>query len=280
MRCFSGITTQNGIVPCGQCMNCRINKGRNWTTRLLLENGAHWEAFKARGWFCTLTYDDENCPEIDGHKTLEKKRFLKWVNNRINRTAPFRYYAIGEYGRLTFRPHYHMAIFPRSDRIIPTILGEWPYGFTSYAPLQGARARYLAQYTTKKLTKGDDPRLKEVMEPEFRTSTRNPPIGYPAVPSLVRKYRTGHGKKIVEERGDVERTIRISGEVYPLPRYILDKVRQELGIPLLHEERLSHPGYERWHKLQEAEYCPDKAKTQERKRSVETKIRSQITTTI
>ena len=250
MRCFNGISLQDQVVPCGQCMACRVNRGRIWSTRILCEQLMH----PVRSWFVTLTYDDDNVPVTADHvPNLRRPEFEAWLKSTRRKAGPFRYYAVGEYGDRTLRPHYHMALFPASDRQASRILDCWQLGFTSSTEINAARARYLAQYTTKKLTSADDERLSEGQEPEFRTSSTHPGLGYAIVGPIVARYRTASGRKIIEERGDVERCIRIDAKVHPLGDYLLGKIRAELGIPLLHRERLNHEGYEEWHEIQEAE---------------------------
>lgn len=43
------------LIPCGQCVGCRLDYSRRWATRLMLELECHTSAF-----FLTLTYDDDH----------------------------------------------------------------------------------------------------------------------------------------------------------------------------------------------------------------------------
>lgn len=123
--------------------------------------------------------------------------------------------------------------------------------------MDAKRAAYCAKYTVKKLTRPHDERLSEGMEPEFRTAARVPPLGTAFLDSLVRRYRHGPGAKIVADRGDVERSFRLNGKIYPLDEYSLRYLRKRLDIPLLHGERAAaHPNYLDWHETQEAECDP------------------------
>lgn len=239
MQCKKGITTSSGLVPCGQCMNCRINYSRNWTSRILMEH----VAAEVPGQFLTLTYNDDHVPQVDGVSTLRKAKTLKWLKNVARDVGPFRYYIVGEYGDESLRPHYHLALFPRSHRQGAAIAQRWKKGFTSTYPLVEERAAYLAQYATKKLTKDTDTRLVGNQEPEFRSSSRSPYLGAAFVPILVQAYRSKGGRQFLDENGDIERSWRIGRRVFPIPRIILRDVRRNLEIPELHEERLCHPGY-------------------------------------
>jgi len=76
-----------------------------------------------------------------------------------------RYYAVGEYGDNSLRPHYHACLFGHafiSERIIlrttPNLLWTttalqqlWGHGHVSVGTLNFATARYTASYITKKL---------------------------------------------------------------------------------------------------------------------------------
>lgn len=250
MRCKNGIETAERVVPCGRCMACRINKGAVWTARILMEQ----LATRRYSYFVTLTYRDEELPVTpEGVPTLQRKKLSTWLNNRQKDVGMFRYYAVGEYGDLSLRPHYHLAVFPQADFEIEELLEKWRVGFTQHVIIDRKRAAYLVGYALKKLTSDTDPRLERCQEPEFRVSSNRPGLGAPFVPAIVRQYRTAAGQKIIEERGDVERRIRIDGKMYPLGDFILGKIRRQLGIPLLHRDRLSHEGYYEWNQVEEAE---------------------------
>ena len=74
-------------------------------------------------WFCTFTYDDDHVPrsyypdpetgEAIPSLTLCKRDF-QLLMKRIRRRFPddhIRFFACGEYGSQTFRPHYHAIVF-------------------------------------------------------------------------------------------------------------------------------------------------------------------------
>lgn len=250
MRCPNPKTTlDRGQHPCGGCIICRKNKGRFWTTRILLE-----DAFNpAPTWFVTLTYDDDHVPRTpEGDLTLRKKETTQWMRDQVKQHG-FRYYLVGEYGDRTKRPHYHAAIFGEAHGVDKT-LGKWQRrGYTDAHLLGTGSAAYLAQYTTKRLTQADDPRLETGQEPEFRTSSRDPAIGLSAIEPMACAYETESGKLVLAQRGDVERTVRIGARKWPLDNYLLSKLRKRLDIPQTHEERLAHEGYYEWHQNPEME---------------------------
>ena len=72
------------LIPCGQCIGCRLDYSRRWATRLMLELQCHQTAF-----FLTLTYDDDHITR--GNKlayTLvpeDVTNFLKRLRKEIGR---------------------------------------------------------------------------------------------------------------------------------------------------------------------------------------------------
>lgn len=255
MRCKRGISTTGGLVPCGRCLPCRILKRQVWASRILQE----WITHPGLAFFVTLTYDDANVPLTREYvPTLRKRKLQNWIREANRETGGFRYYAVGEYGDRTLRPHYHLAVFLNPGVQIGDVTRRWTQGFTSTSELNVKRSRYLAEYTTKKLTSAADERLASDQEPEFRLSSRRPPLGAALVPKIVSRYRSRQGAKIIEERGDIETVIRIEGRIYPLGPWLVSKVRTELGIPLLERDRMLHPGYEKAER-EIAECDPEKA---------------------
>lgn len=284
MKCYAGITLSSGqTVPCGQCMPCRINRGRKWTGRLLLEWLCAPRPEPISSWFVTLTYSEDSVPTtLSGALTLDRLKALKWIKNFSHRESKLRYFAIGEYGDQTLRPHLHLGLFSCTLATVQALTDRWQAtnGHASFSDMSPQRAAYLCQYTAKKLTKADDPRLPKGCEPEFRTSSRNPPIGAAALPTLVDPYLTGAGRDIVRERGDVERTFRLHGKIYPLDNWMLTNMRRIIGIPLLHRERCQHDAYLHWHDLQEAEWKPEVHHAMETKIHGQKKRKRSITATV
>lgn len=226
-------------VPCGQCLACRINRRRKWTCRILLE-----AARCAGSIFVTLTYDEDNVPTelIDDIPTKvlngDHLQSFMWAV-RKSRFGPTRFFACGEYGENTQRPHYHIVMFgkhcnaPNQDLIHDL----WGRGHITISELNPTRAAYVASYTVKKMTKGDDKRLSG-RPPEFTRMSRKPGIGALAVPYLAGLYYRRDGCKALADAGDVQSTVRIHGKIYPLDAFMLGKIRDELNIPRLQADRL------------------------------------------
>jgi hypothetical protein len=144
-------------LPCGQCILCRLEHARQWAVRITHEAQLHTESS-----FVTLTYDDEHLPPHNGLNYADLQKFWKRLRKAI---GPLRYYAVGEYGDQTHRPHYHACIFGHAftaNRTIvrqqPTLLwtnpvleAAWGLGHVSVGALTFQTAQYTASYVTKKL---------------------------------------------------------------------------------------------------------------------------------
>jgi len=179
-------------VPCGQCMGCRLERSRQWAIRCMHEGQMHEE-----NCFITLTYDEENLPDNGQLVLSDLQKFWKRLRKKGH---SFRYFACGEYGPSTERPHYHALVFgyrPQDE----TILSEgshtlfeseelektWGLGLCSFGNLTFETASYVAGYVTKKITgpMADDHYLRvnretgEIyhLKPPFNTMSRRPAIG-------------------------------------------------------------------------------------------------------
>lgn len=126
------------LVPCGHCIGCRLDYSKQWANRLMMELQYHDSAY-----FCTLTYDDDHVPkseyvdpetgEVCTSLTLRKRDFQLFMK-RLRRAFPndkIRFFACGEYGSDTFRPHYHAIIFGLHLSDL-TVYKRSPQGFVYY----------------------------------------------------------------------------------------------------------------------------------------------------
>lgn len=93
------------IVPCGRCVNCRIAHSREWATRIIHEASMYDDTG-----FVTLTYDDEHLPEDGGLRKKDFQDFLKLLRYHLG-DVKIKYYMCGEYGEKNHRPHYHAIMF-------------------------------------------------------------------------------------------------------------------------------------------------------------------------
>lgn len=101
-------------VPCNKCVLCRKRKTSEWKFRAVCENATS----TSEPLFITLTYNQEHLPSIGIYKE-EIQLFLKRIRrnlDRMNVEHHLRYFACGEYGHNSQRPHYHMILWNFPDK--------------------------------------------------------------------------------------------------------------------------------------------------------------------
>ncbi|QXP07996.1 MAG: replication initiator protein [Arizlama microvirus] len=155
---WKGATTYTALdIPCGHCILCRNEQARQTAVRIYHESQSWIENS-----FITLTYDDANIPTNGSLDYSHLQKFWKRLRKQI---GELRYYAVGEYGDKTLRPHYHACLFGHAfieDRIIikeqphrlwssPMLNQVWGLGNVTVGALNFQTARYTASYVTKKL---------------------------------------------------------------------------------------------------------------------------------
>lgn len=224
---------------CGACIACRVRRRYEWAARIQLE-AALWPA----NLFVTLTYDDEHVPLTpECVQTLRKEdvpEFMRAMRYRADRRL--RFYACGEYGSQTLRPHYHLVLFGLGLEAIPWIEQSWKNGFCSVAELTPTRAAYVARYTTKKMTSQDS--FSDGRAPEFGLMSRRPGVGHGILRSVADTWKrasclsdsgpSGGGQKKAT-MNTLPVSLRLQGRIYPLDRYCRQKLKEYLSV----EEPLS-----------------------------------------
>lgn len=214
-----------GVSPmsCGQCDGCRSYRRRLWTHRILLESYKHGDSC-----FVTLTYDNEHLPEGG---TLEPDHSQKWLKRlrQAFKGQVIRYFLVGEYGDISFRPHYHVALFGLGIHASDVITKTWGYGGCFVGDLNSASAAYIGGYVTKKMTKRDDPRL-EGRYPEFARMSLKPGLGAGAMEDLKNILTRFQKDANVISMDDVPVVLKHGGKSMPLGRYLRRKLRGMLGM--------------------------------------------------
>lgn len=189
---------------------------------MMLESVVHAESS-----FVTLTYSDEFIPDKGSLEKRDLQLFMKRI--RKNTGLPLRYFAVGEYGDDTWRPHYHLALFGLSPMLQPAVNSSWGLGFVEVGDLTFASAAYVAGYCSKKLNSPADPRLNG-RYPEFALMSRRPGIGAPAVQTIADALSNRAGWDAIEKMGDVPAQIQHGGKHYPLGTYLRKKLRVAMNF--------------------------------------------------
>lgn len=180
---FSGIPLD---IPCGQCIGCRLERSRQWALRIMHEKRLHAESA-----FLTLTYSPVNLPRNGSLVVRDLQLFMKRLRKR--RPTGLRFFACGEYGEHTLRPHYHVLLlntcFPdqrvwkqsgRHQSYVSVELGDlWMHGDHLIGDVTFQSAGYVARYCTKKVTGPAAEAHYGDRCPEFVVMSRKPGIGFP-----------------------------------------------------------------------------------------------------
>ena len=263
------------LIPCGQCIGCRIRQREDWTTRIELE-ARNWP--KEQVWFITLTYDDDHVPGmiLNTGEVLRKvqyvwkggserpesvqillytdiQRFLKRLRKAYK--EPLRYFCAGEYGEQTGRPHYHMILYGWEPTDLRTLYkihhngyytSEWMEKMWGNGQIQIAQAvpetyRYVAGYVTKKMYEIDGKKANQYYE----LGQPKPFACMSLKPGLGEQYYQEH-KEEIWNKGYIQCT---NGKHAQIPRYYekqmelenpqrLWEIKRERQTKLIKENRL------------------------------------------
>lgn len=241
--CLKLITLKNPErqVPCGRCEKCRASRVSAWSFRLMQE-----EKISISSHFITLTYDTRNVP-ISPHGYMhlsvrDLQLFIKRLRKAHGKDGQkIKYYAVGEYGGKSWRPHYHIILFNCRIELIP---GAWTkidrasskmggstkqlppvqrtgrpdihrqtIGFVHYGQVSGASIGYTLKYISK-----------PARVPQHKNDDRQPEF------SLMSK---GIGKNYLSQsiinwhKSDLENRMHLNlpeGKKCGMPRYYKDRL--------------------------------------------------------
>lgn len=207
------------IVPCGKCPACRLRRIQGWVFRLKQEEKIH-----NASWFVTFTYDQ---PPIssNGFMTLRRSDFTNFMKRLRTSTLrkTIKYYACGEYGSKTYRPHFHAIIF---DATPQEIEDAWLSGNNGNdAVLRGLlhfgqvsddsiayTAKYMAKESRIPVHDHDD------REPEYSVMSKRLGANY-LTPEIIKYHNDGTSyKSFLTMPG---------GATHAMPRYYRDKIFTE-----------------------------------------------------
>lgn len=180
-----GYADKEVVIPCGRCIGCRLERSRNWATRMVLEARDH-----ANNCFVTLTYDDIHLPSNQSLNKIDIVKFLKRLRKHYG-DQKIRYFQCGEYGDKTQRPHHHVCFFgfDFKDKTLwtcqngykyyrsATLEKLWRFGNSLITDLTFETAAYTARYITKKITGKMAESHYQGRQPEYVTMSRRSGIG-------------------------------------------------------------------------------------------------------
>lgn len=231
-----------GILPCGcgQCLNCRINRGRLWSHRIELESFMHGDSC-----FVTLTYSDEFLPK-DG--SLEPSHGQAWLKRFRARISPqkVRFYLAGEYGTVGGRPHYHAVLFGYAGCVFgrsryssgvrnccancDMVRDSWGNGKVELGELNSKTAQYVCKYVTKVNTVDHEEWLNGRRR-EFARMSLRPGIGASAIDQIGKSFVGSDPGAYLAGNGDVPSSLLHGKKLRPLGRYLMSKLRRYIGSP-------------------------------------------------
>lgn len=209
---------REAIVPCGKCPKCISRRVSAWSFRLSQE-----ELISSSAHFVTMTYDTKYVPILNSGELNLCKRDLQLFFKRLRKIShgsTIKYYAVGEYGGRTKRPHYHAIIFNAKSELI---IEAWrdpgtkdPIGNLHFGTVTGASVGYTLKYMTKQ-----KPRRKDNDSRQREFSLMSKKLGASYLNDQVRDW---HLEDLLNRMYCVTK----GGVKLSMPRYYKDKLYTEL----------------------------------------------------
>ena len=188
------LTGSDFLIPCGQCLYCRIKQSSDWATRCM-----HEASLYDANSFVTLTFDNSSLKKMCPDGGLQKKHMVDFMKNLRRSDAlererlglhprNIRAFYCGEYGGRTNRPHYHALLFncdfpdmqlykkdgSTSYYNSDFLQSVWKHGFAVIGSIEFASAAYVARYCTKKVTGKKSLEHYGGRQPEFAQGSLKP----------------------------------------------------------------------------------------------------------
>lgn len=197
-----------------------------WAGRIQLEARCH-----AASLFFTLTYSPEFLPDPPQLEPDDLQKFLKRFRKAIS-PRRIRFFACGEYGSRSLRPHYHGVFFGIECNIdnANILKKAWSLGHVQVAELSPARASYVAKYVCKDVSADD--KVPEGWQREFARMSNKPGIGALYVDRMAEKVnevnlnQRSRGYPAVSELAGG--SMRIGPVYYPTGRYVRDRLQKQI----------------------------------------------------
>lgn len=242
------------LVPCGRCLQCRIQYADRWATRMELEL-KDWQ----NAHFITLTYDDDHLPisnQITGERykgikcpldyysgknyerpTLEKddvQRFLKRLRKQAKAKGleeqperGLKLFYCGEYGEKGGRPHYHIILY---GLVIPDLqakqtkagyvhfASEWVKGVWGNGVIDiGSVTPQSCRYVARYAVKKAEMKSKQLNDELKKHGITPEYISMSKRPGIGMKYYTEHRTELYPESGEEAKIYLANGKVAGTP---------------------------------------------------------------
>lgn len=168
MECINPLYLSNRdcYVPCGRCGFCLATKRSDWSQRIMQE----WKRHDVAS-FVTLTYANPHLTWKHNQPQLVKADLQKWLKRVRKAGYRIRYFAVGEYGSQTFRPHYHLILF--GDVPEDFLRKSWGLGEIHVGKVSLASVAYCTKYVINSKIYA----MKKNREPPFTVMSKKPGIG-------------------------------------------------------------------------------------------------------
>lgn len=210
MQCLKPVylSKQDMVVPCGRCAFCAATRRSDWATRIEYESKLHLVKK-----FITLTYANPHLTWEHGFPQLVKSDLQKWFK-RVRKTGvKIRYYAVGEYGSCTLRPHYHILLFGEVSEEV--IRKSWPFGQVHIGTVTQASINYCLGYMVNKGAQYYHNRVKP-----FSLMSTKPGLGANYLSdAMIRWHRSGRKNYVLAD-----------GVKRHLPRYYKVKIFSKIDL--------------------------------------------------
>ena len=226
VRTGKGIDLKTIPVPCGRCPQCKIRRVNDWVFRLLQEDKISESAI-----FLTLTYDPTEIKRSRNNFPTLCKRDFQLFMKRLRKRLPesrIKYYAVGEYGTQTRRPHYHAILFNCDD--YDTISESWKLGHIHIGNVTSDSIAYTLKYIDKESTV--PLHARDDREKEFSLMSKN--LGKSYLTPQILTFHRSHPNDLRVQKNEH----KIS-----MPRYYREKIwtqsEREQQIPFI-EQGVKH----------------------------------------
>lgn len=194
-------------VPCARCGFCLATKRSDWSQRLNVE----WR-YSSHSAFVTLTYANPHLrfDNVSGvpRPQLVKADLQKWFKRVRKAGYRFRYYAVGEYGSKTYRPHYHVLLFGNVPEQV--LRQTWDKGVIHIGNVTQASVGYCCKYIVN--SKVSD--MINGRERPFSIMSRKPGIGAQYLTNAMKAWH----------KSDRKNYMIVDGQKRHLPRYYKEKI--------------------------------------------------------